>query len=127
MPKPTFSDAIEAEVKGLIEVFVPEFVRELKSLIGQWETHEARTDAEKIAAFEALARGQMPWQMQVDPVTGQPMGPNPEAGYFWTLSLPYLSGVKGLIDSGQKIMRDYLAAKQRQAEQVMEEDNAVSW
>ena len=120
MPKPTFSDAIEAEVKGLIEVFVPEFVRELKSLIGQWETHEARTDAEKIAAFEALARGQMPWQQQVDPMTGQPMGPNPEAGYFWTLSLPYLTGVKGLIDGGREIMQDYLAAKQRQAIQMQE-------
>ena len=119
MPKPTFSDAIQAEVKGLIEVFVPEFVRELKSLIGQWETHEARTDAERIASFEALARGQMPWQMQVDPATGQPM-PDPQAGYFWTLSLPYLTGVKGLIDGGREIMQDYLAAKQRQAIQMQE-------
>ena len=119
MPDPTFSDAIQAEVKGLIEVFVPEFVRELKSLIGQWETHEARTDAERIASFEALARGQMPWQMQVDPATGQPM-PDPQAGYFWTLSLPYLTGVKGLIDGGREIMQDYLAAKQRQAIQMQE-------
>lgn len=120
MANTTLAEDIRDEIQALIEVFRPEFVREIQALVGQGQVHEAKTDAEKIAAFEWLARGMAPWQLVQNPATGEMM-PNPQEGMFWTLALPYMEGIEGLLESGEEILRKYMAAKQRQTENIAEE------